>query len=86
MSRGSALPSSQDTIEFASYVAALTSELSRLAREHQLPTLAYLLDIARLEANSAARGEVHMEETGGLPAEAEQARRRGRTGRRDVGA
>lgn len=55
MSRGSGLPSRAETVEFAAYVAGITSELSRLARTHNLPTLAYLLDIARLEAAGEAR-------------------------------
>ncbi len=40
--------------EAASYIAELASELARLAREHGLPGLAYLLDIARLEAEMNA--------------------------------
>lgn len=55
MSRGSGLPSSQESSEFAAYVASITAELSRLARSHQLATLAYLLDIVRLEATGAVR-------------------------------
>jgi hypothetical protein len=34
----------------AAYVAALTSDLAALARRHDLATLGYLLDMARLEA------------------------------------
>ncbi|WP_341990231.1 hypothetical protein [Azorhizobium sp. AG788] len=42
-----------DADEFATYVASLAGELSRLARGHGFPTLAYLLDMARLEARAA---------------------------------
>jgi hypothetical protein len=34
----------------AEYVGALTAELAVLVRRHQLHTLGYLLDLARLEA------------------------------------
>ncbi len=43
-----------DREEIAAYVAALASDLRELARRSDLPTLAYLLDMARLEAESAA--------------------------------
>jgi hypothetical protein len=43
--------------ETAVYVAALSSDLAGLARRHGLSTLAYLLDMARLEAETAARDE-----------------------------
>ncbi len=36
------------------YIAELTSDLARLARENGLTELAYLLDIARLEAEMNA--------------------------------
>ena len=39
----------------ADYVAALTAELAALARQHGLDTLSYILDMARLEAESASR-------------------------------
>ncbi|MFG1395654.1 hypothetical protein [Roseixanthobacter pseudopolyaromaticivorans] len=41
--------------EFAAYVASLTTELSRLARRHRLPTLAYLLEMSRMEARGIAQ-------------------------------
>jgi hypothetical protein len=44
------VPSDSRAREAASYIAELSSELARLAREHGLSGLAYLLDIARLEA------------------------------------
>ena len=40
--------------EIAAYVADLTSDLARMARRHGLDVLGYLLDMARLEARSAA--------------------------------
>jgi hypothetical protein len=40
--------------EGAVYIAELASDLARLARESGLLELAYLLDIARLEAEMAA--------------------------------
>lgn len=36
--------------EVAAYIAGLTAEMVRLARNNKLPVLAYLLDIARMEA------------------------------------
>ena len=39
----------------ANYVAELTRELARLARQHGLDALGYLLDMARLEAENATR-------------------------------
>ncbi|WP_155931603.1 hypothetical protein [Methylopila sp. 73B] len=41
--------------EAATYVATLTVELARIARSNALPTLAYLLDMARLEAETQAQ-------------------------------
>jgi len=40
----------------AHYVATLTTELAMVARLHGLETLAYLLDMARLEAEHLGRG------------------------------
>jgi hypothetical protein len=39
----------------AHYIGTLTNELARLAREHRLDLLAYILDMARLEANQIAK-------------------------------
>jgi len=39
----------------ADYVAELSSELANLARQHGLDALAYILDMARLEAENANR-------------------------------
>jgi hypothetical protein len=36
--------------EAAAYVAELTGDLARIARQHRLDALGYLLDMARLEA------------------------------------
>ena len=44
-------PSPRDV---AAYVAALTGELSVMARGSGLPTLAYFLDMARIEATERA--------------------------------
>lgn len=43
-----------DADAFATYVASLTGELSRLARGHGFSTLAYLLEMARMEARATA--------------------------------
>ena len=45
----------QDRDQFAAYVAELTAELAMGARRHRLEALAYLLEIAQLEAKSASR-------------------------------
>lgn len=42
--------SSMSTAETARYIAEFTAELSYLARQSHLDLLAYLLDMARLEA------------------------------------
>jgi len=39
----------------ASYIAELCADLARMARKDGLETLAYLLDMARLEAQSTAQ-------------------------------
>lgn len=46
-----------DPHALASYVESLTGELARLARDHGLPTLAYILDMARLEARNTRASE-----------------------------
>ena len=40
----------------AESVAATLMELALIARRHRLDTLGYLLDVARLEAESVSRG------------------------------
>jgi hypothetical protein len=44
-----------DRAAAADYVAELSAELAKLARRHGLETLGYILDMARLEAESANR-------------------------------
>lgn len=58
-------PSLDDPLAVAAYVAALSEELARLARASGLVTLAYILDMARLEA----RGEVSLRTGDGAPGE-----------------
>ena len=45
---------SVEKIKAAEYVADLTGDLARIAREHRLHTLGYLLEMARLEAQTLA--------------------------------
>jgi hypothetical protein len=47
---GTAGPGQGDAAETVQYIAEFTAELSFLARQSQLNLLAYLLDVARLEA------------------------------------
>lgn len=61
MSRGSASKPGPGAADFAAYVAALAAELSRLARDHRLGTLAYLLDVTRLEARSLSETDAEPE-------------------------
>lgn len=50
----------------ALYIASLAEELARLAKSHDLEALAYLLDMARLEADQAVRrGERRLRAGGG---------------------
>jgi hypothetical protein len=44
-----------DRATAADYVAELSAELANLARQHGLAALAYILDMARLEAENATR-------------------------------
>ena len=46
-----------DRAAAAAYVAALTADLAVIARRHNLDTLGYLLDMARLEAENTAQVE-----------------------------
>jgi hypothetical protein len=43
--------------EVAAYVADLTGDLARIARQHRLDLLGYLLEVARLEAKNIADPE-----------------------------
>jgi hypothetical protein len=45
----------------AAYIADLTKELVELARANGLDALGYLLDMARLEADEAAKGSSEKE-------------------------
>lgn len=49
------LPGDREAV--AVYVAALSADLSVIARRHNLDTLGYLLDMARLEAENTAQAE-----------------------------
>jgi len=40
--------------EAAAYVAELAADLARIAREHHLDTLCFLLEMARMEARNIA--------------------------------
>jgi hypothetical protein len=40
----------------AAYVASMISELALIAQNHQLDTLSYILEMARLEAENAGLG------------------------------
>lgn len=44
-----------DQLETARYIAALTAELSYMARRADLPLLSYFLEMARMEAANAAQ-------------------------------
>jgi hypothetical protein len=46
-----------DRAAVATYVAALSADLAVIARRHNLATLGYLLDMARLEAENIAQVE-----------------------------
>jgi hypothetical protein len=45
----------EDRAAAASYIADLAGSLAQMARRHRLNTLGYLLDMAKLEAESAKR-------------------------------
>jgi hypothetical protein len=44
-----------DAPEAALYIAALADELARLAKSHDLEALAYILDMARMEADQISK-------------------------------
>ncbi|MFG1185806.1 MULTISPECIES: hypothetical protein [Xanthobacter] len=54
MTERSPVDIADDAAATAAYVAAITAELSRLARNHGFSTLAYVLDMARQEARALA--------------------------------
>jgi hypothetical protein len=49
--------SAMSTAETAQYIAEFTAELSYLARQSKLDLLAYLLDMARLEAGRVIQAD-----------------------------
>ena len=53
---GQNLPASASMIDVAHYIAEFSAELSSLARQSRLDLLAYLLDMARLEATRVKQG------------------------------
>jgi hypothetical protein len=53
--RGAAVRDSVRPQSAAAYIADITAELAGMARSSKLDILAYLLEIAQLEAASAAR-------------------------------
>jgi hypothetical protein len=46
----------QSTTAAAHYIATLAGELAQIARGHRLEGLAYILDMARMEADQIAKG------------------------------
>ncbi len=48
-------PQDGGSLEAATFVFGAAGELAQLARQHRLDVLAYLLDMAQLEAQEAAR-------------------------------
>ncbi len=50
--QGDPRPDAAEQIATAEYIGAVAAELATLARCNRLGTLAYLLDMARLEADS----------------------------------
>ncbi len=49
-------PSSPERHDAANYISELSGELAIMARRHGLGTLAYLLDMVKMEADEAQRG------------------------------
>ena len=45
----------EERVAAAAYIADLAGSLAQIARRHRLNTLGYLLDMAKLEAESAKR-------------------------------
>ena len=41
--------------DVALYISSIAEELAQLAKSHQLEALAYILDMARLEADEASK-------------------------------
>lgn len=49
----------ESTGDAALFIASLAEELARLAKSHGLEMLAYLLDLARLEADHISKSSTH---------------------------
>lgn len=49
------MASENEKPDVALYIASLAEELARLAKSHDLDALAYILDMARLEADQVSR-------------------------------
>jgi hypothetical protein len=48
-------PEASDTPDTALYIPSMADELARLAKSHNLEALAYILDMARLEADQISK-------------------------------
>jgi len=48
-------PEASDIPDTALYIASIADELARLAKSHNLEALAYILDMARLEADQISK-------------------------------
>ncbi len=48
-------PEAADTPDTALYIASVADELARLAKIHNLDALAYILEMARLEADQISK-------------------------------
>ena len=51
-------PEASSTPDTALYIASMADELARLAKSHNLEALAYILDMARLEADQISKRRV----------------------------
>jgi hypothetical protein len=51
-------PEASDTPDTALYIASMADELALLAKSHNLEALAYILDMARLEADQISKRRV----------------------------
>jgi hypothetical protein len=51
---GAIAPPEITAVDAARYVGEMTAELARFARRHELPTLAYFLEMAHIEAGDEA--------------------------------
>ncbi len=60
-------PETQSPRSAALYIGNISTELGRLARRHRLEPLAYILEMARLEADQIAKGAADVTEAAPLP-------------------